>query len=334
MLIVLLRHGQTAYNEQRRYQGAADVPLSPAGRAALKKADFETETVYVTPLCRTAQTARILFPHARQIVVPALREMDFGVFEGRTYDEMKGDAAYCAWLDSGCESACPNGESKAVFCKRVCRAFEKLADEALARGDERLGHRRARRHADGGAEPLCRAASGLLQLECAACGRLCVERRRMARAAGAARDKDRWLCGGTDMNILYAMLGGFALDWLFGDPAWLTHPVVIMGKAISALERALRARLPKTPRGERLGGLTLAIVLPVGTLLLTGGVCRALGAVHPLLGFAVELLWCAQALAATGSPRRARTSTASWKRTTCPRRERRSAALSAGTRRS
>lgn len=72
------------------------------------------------------------------------------------------------------------------------------------------------------------------------------------------------------MNILYAMLGGFALDWLFGDPAWLTHPVVIMGKAISALERALRARLPKTPRGERLGGLTLAIVLPVGTLLLTG----------------------------------------------------------------
>ena len=79
------------------------------------------------------------------------------------------------------------------------------------------------------------------------------------------------------MYILYAMLGGFALDWLFGDPAWLTHPVVIMGKAISALERALRARLPKTPRGERLGGLTLAIVLPVGTLLLTGGVCRVLG---------------------------------------------------------
>lgn len=138
MMIVLLRHGQTAYNEQRRYQGAADVPLSPAGRAALKKADFETKTVYVTPLCRTAQTARILFPHARQIVVPALREMDFGVFEGRTYDEMKDDAAYCAWLDSGCESACPNGESKAVFCKRVCRAFEKLADEAFARGDERL----------------------------------------------------------------------------------------------------------------------------------------------------------------------------------------------------
>ena len=138
MLIVLLRHGKTAYNEQRRYQGAADVPLSQAGKAALQKADFEPETVYVTPLVRTAQTARILFPGARQIVAPELREMDFGDFEGRTYDEMKDDAAYCAWLDSGCESACPNGESKAAFCERVCCAFEKLANDALARGEERL----------------------------------------------------------------------------------------------------------------------------------------------------------------------------------------------------
>ena len=102
------------------------------------------------------------------------------------------------------------------------------------------------------------------------------------------------------MNILYAMLGGFALDWIFGDPAWLTHPVVIMGRAIAALESGLRKRLPQTPRGERLAGLTMAIVLPVGTLLLTGGVCRSLAAVHPALGFAAELLWCAQALAATG----------------------------------
>ena len=138
MLIVLLRHGETAYNAQRRYQGVTDVPLSPEGRVRLRKADFEPETVYVTPLIRTAQTAEAIFPHAKQIVVPDLREMDFGGFEGRTYDEMKNDPAYCAWLDSGCESACPNGESRAAFCERICRAFEQLADEALARGDEQL----------------------------------------------------------------------------------------------------------------------------------------------------------------------------------------------------
>ena len=51
---------------------------------------------------------------------------------------MKGDAAYGAWLDSGCEAACPNGESKAAFCERVCRAFERCVDHAAARGIEKL----------------------------------------------------------------------------------------------------------------------------------------------------------------------------------------------------
>ena len=63
-----------------------------------------------------------------------------------------------------------------------------------------------------------------------------------------------------------AVLGGFVLDTLFGDPAWLPHPVVLMGKAISALEKRLRARLPKTPQGELLGGGIVAFCLPVGTL--------------------------------------------------------------------
>lgn len=108
MLIVLLRHGETAYNEQHRYQGASDMPLSERGRAKLRAADDAPDEVIVTPLCRTKQTAAILFPNAKQIVCDDLREMDFGDFEGRTYDEMKNDAAYGAWLDSGCEAACPN----------------------------------------------------------------------------------------------------------------------------------------------------------------------------------------------------------------------------------
>ena len=138
MLILLLRHGETAYNEQRRYQGAADMPLSEKGRAKLRTADFAPDTVVVTPLCRARQTAEILFPKAKQRVCADLREMDFGDFEGRTYSEMKDDLAYCVWLSSNCESACPNGESKAAFCERVCRAFEACVDEAAARGEELL----------------------------------------------------------------------------------------------------------------------------------------------------------------------------------------------------
>ena len=138
MLIVLLRHGETVYNEQHRYQGVSDGPLSERGREKLRADDNAPDEVIVTPLCRTKQTAAILFPNAKQIVCDDLREMDFGDFEGRTYDEMKDDAAYGAWLDSGCETACPNGESRAAFCERVCHAFEACVDEASARGEALL----------------------------------------------------------------------------------------------------------------------------------------------------------------------------------------------------
>ena len=69
--------------------------------------------------------------------------------------------------------------------------------------------------------------------------------------------------------ILQAVVGGFVLDELFGDPAWLPHPVVLMGRCISRLEKFLRARLPGTPQGELLGGAVTAFCLPVGTFLVT-----------------------------------------------------------------
>ena len=102
------------------------------------------------------------------------------------------------------------------------------------------------------------------------------------------------------MMTVWAVLGGFVLDALFGDPAWLPHPVVYMGKAISKLEKFLRPRLPKTPQGELLGGAIVAFCLPVGTFLLTGLVCRGAARLHPLLGLAVQMFWCGQALAARG----------------------------------
>ena len=100
--------------------------------------------------------------------------------------------------------------------------------------------------------------------------------------------------------IGYAVLGGFVLDAIFGDPAWLPHPVVYMGKAISVLEKGLRARLHKTPEGELLGGRILAFCLPVGTFALTCLVCMGAAALHPMLGLAVQMFWCGQALAAKG----------------------------------
>ena len=102
------------------------------------------------------------------------------------------------------------------------------------------------------------------------------------------------------MLIFWAVLGGFLLDALFGDPAWLPHPVVLMGRCISALEKHLRTALPKTPRGELAGGAAVAAVLPLGTLAVTGLACWAAAKLHPALGLALQMLWCGQALAAKG----------------------------------
>ena len=138
MLIYLLRHGQTAYNAERRYQGVLDIPLSEEGRAQLQRADFDPAVVYVSSLQRTVQTAQVLFPHARLVPVTDLREMNFGDFQGRTYREMARDAAYQAWVDGGCTGRCPNGETQAEFSDRVCRAFAQLVDQALASDEECL----------------------------------------------------------------------------------------------------------------------------------------------------------------------------------------------------
>ena len=112
MLIYLLRHGLTEYNAQKRYQGQRDIPLSPEGAAQLCKADFDPDVVYVTPLQRTSQTAKIVFPHAKLVVVDGLKEMCFGSFEGRNFIEMEHDPDYQAWVQANCESSCPDGERK------------------------------------------------------------------------------------------------------------------------------------------------------------------------------------------------------------------------------
>ena len=102
------------------------------------------------------------------------------------------------------------------------------------------------------------------------------------------------------MLIFWAVLGGFLLDAVFGDPAWLPHPVVLMGRCITALENHLRTALPKTPQGELVGGGVVAVVLPLGTLAVTGLACHLAAALHPALGLALQMFWCAQALAAKG----------------------------------
>lgn len=102
------------------------------------------------------------------------------------------------------------------------------------------------------------------------------------------------------MEILITAAAGFALDLLLGDPERVPHPVVYMGRAISALEKTLRRLFPKTNKGELAAGAVLAAVMSAGTLTVTALLCFALGKIHPALRWAAEIIWCWQALAMRG----------------------------------
>ncbi len=132
MLLYLIRHGETEFNKEKRYQGKIDISLSEEGRDKLFKADFEPEIVYVSGLKRTAETAGVLFPGAELRIKPGLNEMNFGSFDGRTADEMEEDPEYRKWVDNDCETRCPGGENKAEFSERVCEAFKEVVMECFA----------------------------------------------------------------------------------------------------------------------------------------------------------------------------------------------------------
>ena len=100
------------------------------------------------------------------------------------------------------------------------------------------------------------------------------------------------------MMTLYALVFGFVLDALFGDPLWMPHPIVAIGKLIAALTRGLRRLFPKTQNGELWGGAMLAFAVPCLSLGLSWGVLRLCGLVSPWLRFALETFWCYQLLAA------------------------------------
>ena len=117
------RHGSTVSNERRLYLGRSDEPLSENGKRHLTAAARTPELLFVSPMKRCVETARILFPGQPFRGIDDWREMDFGAWEGKGYDVLKDDPAYLAWLDSGCALPVPGGESREAFCLRCRRGL-------------------------------------------------------------------------------------------------------------------------------------------------------------------------------------------------------------------
>lgn len=120
-----IRHGMTEANRRGAYAGRrTDVELSPEGIRELirLKEKYEyppVEAVFCSPLTRCIQTAGVLYPQADLQVVPAMAEMDFGEFDGRTIDELQDREDFRKWVANSFTEAPPGGESMEEFSRRV-----------------------------------------------------------------------------------------------------------------------------------------------------------------------------------------------------------------------
>ncbi len=126
MRVCLIRHGSTAGNLEHRYVGSTDEELTMDAVLELKENKDrypQPDCVFVSPLRRCVQTAGLLFPEIEKVVLPDLRECDFGEFEYKNYRELDGDPRYQAWVDSGGTLPFPGGESREAFAARCCAAF-------------------------------------------------------------------------------------------------------------------------------------------------------------------------------------------------------------------
>ena len=137
MRLQLIRHGMTAGNMEKRYIGRTDEPLCAQGEAQLRENAAENryvqpELLYASPMLRCRQTCAVLFPEMPVHTVEEFRETDFGIFEGKHFSELDGNADYQAWLYTGCIAAMPGGESRADFQQRCCTAFQELLQKHAA----------------------------------------------------------------------------------------------------------------------------------------------------------------------------------------------------------
>lgn len=135
---IVLRHGETQWNVEHRIQGHSDSPLTQAGRAqaralAERLAQDAFDLLVASDLGRALETARRIEQSSGRRAQPdaRLRERNFGVGEGLTYDEIgeRFPGAFSRMGEADADYAVPGGETRREFHDRIVDAFESLARE-------------------------------------------------------------------------------------------------------------------------------------------------------------------------------------------------------------
>jgi len=134
MTIYLIRHGKTEANEKHLYCGSTDLPLSETGAEELRSLSYDIKNVrfLTSGMKRTNETLKILFGDVPYEEEPGFREVDFGIFELHSYNELKDTPEYQCWLTGDNEANIPpNGESGLQMKRRVLEAFSQIREDTV-----------------------------------------------------------------------------------------------------------------------------------------------------------------------------------------------------------
>jgi len=136
MRIFLIRHAETAWNSEGKYQGIIDVPLSDKGRREAERVaerlrHEDVKAVYSSHLIRARETAEIIARrHSLPVkVIPEIGEINFGDWEGLTASEIKekfGEDAYRVWLEDPEKAEISGGDRLPEFAERVVKGFKEV----------------------------------------------------------------------------------------------------------------------------------------------------------------------------------------------------------------
>lgn len=142
MEVILLRHSVAEGNREKRFIGTTDAPLTAEGIALAKARAGSLPAigrVYVSPLLRAKDTARLLWPGVPVTECADIREVDFGMLENKTHRELTGNPFYEEWLRNDGGEGYPGGERFSEFTNRVRAAFAAILRDAEEKGESRIG---------------------------------------------------------------------------------------------------------------------------------------------------------------------------------------------------
>ncbi|WP_230127796.1 histidine phosphatase family protein [Bacillus sp. CECT 9360] len=137
LVITLFRHGLTVANERKAYLGWSDSPLSRKGKAQLCPLVMDAPLVFSSDLKRCTDTAAILFPEKPVQQIKEFRELHFGEWEGKTYEDLLEDRDYKKWLEDPLAVIPPNGEGFDQFADRVQRGWKSVKEQMAEQGIKR-----------------------------------------------------------------------------------------------------------------------------------------------------------------------------------------------------